>query len=192
MILKTKKIGETIWSHEFLFEIHHGRYGYPESVLAGKQHKKSLNSTFPRALYWWCQNTERTMFYLMIYPPPSIWNLPITKPTASRRIIVRMPSKLLSENRHLLLARLFGMSSCLPTNMKVKPRYVFNFFSLFFFLFMGGGGRGEGGRGGRVFTSNSVDKHICFDRQSLMEGRHLKLFSQSLSWPSVVKKKKKL
>ena len=152
MILKTKKIGETIWSHESLFEIYHGGYGYPESALAGKQHKKSLNSTCPRALYyrsvynWWCQNTERTTFYLMIYPPPSIWNLPITKPTASRRIIVRRPSKLLSENRHLLLARLFEMSSCL---------------------------------------------HICFDRQSLMEGRHLKLFSQSLSWPSVVKKKKK-
>lgn len=146
MILKTKKIGETIWSHEFLFEIHHGGYGYPESVLAGKQHKKSLNSTYPRALYyrsvynWWCQNTERTMFYLMIYPPPSIWKLPITKPTASRRIIVRRPSKLLSENRHLSLARLFGMSSCLPTNMKVKPRYVFNFFFFILLPFHGGGG----------------------------------------------------
>ena len=76
MILKTKKIGETIWNHEFLFEIHHGGYGYPESVLAGKQHKKSLNSTCSRALYyrsvynWWCQNTERTMFYLMIYLLP--------------------------------------------------------------------------------------------------------------------------
>ena len=69
MILKTKKIGETIWSHEFLFEIHHGGYGYPVSVLAGKQHKKSLNSTYPRALYygsvynWWCHGV---VFLLLI------------------------------------------------------------------------------------------------------------------------------
>ena len=116
---------------------------------------ETLYNTCPRALYYrsvynsWCQSTERTMFYLMMYPPPSIWNLPITKPTASLRIIVWRPSKFLCENRHLLLARLFGMSSCLPTNMKVKPWWrsfetagnsfdmFLTFFSLFFFLFMG-------------------------------------------------------
>ena len=120
-----------------------------------KRLHESLHNTCPRALYyrsvynWWCQNTERTMFYLMIYPPPSIWNLPITKPTASRRIIVWRPSKLPSENRHLLLAGLFGMSSCLPTNMKVNldgdlfkqqgtlAICFFNFFSLFFFYDLG-------------------------------------------------------